>query len=190
MEITPIESLDSLDMTPLNPSSSTQRVGALAPWYEDQEVCNAIFRSKEFLKFREKDYASPFSMQKQDDGSYLIESEHGSLRIYIEREQNPQGFCGRSSYTLRFEETITPSQAAYPKEQNVLAPWYNDSAICDLITQNEKFREFREKDYASSFTMRKEDDGSYTLESLHYRLRVEVQAKSDSYNLEFSLQGK
>ncbi|MEI8301627.1 MAG: hypothetical protein WCG10_08490 [Chlamydiota bacterium] len=96
------ESINSIDQNFSLGSIHTNRYQAIAPWYTEQEQCNQIFQSKEFAEFREKDYRSAFTLKKEEDGSYTLESDHYIMRVEIENCSSNKGFCGKSQYALHF----------------------------------------------------------------------------------------
>jgi hypothetical protein len=105
MELDPV-SMNFIDLNPSLTSLSNNRCGAIAPWYVEQELCDKIFQSREFAKFRENDCNSTFTLKKEEDGSYTLESDNYTMRVKIENLSADQGFCGPAKHNLHF--TITP----------------------------------------------------------------------------------
>ncbi len=103
MELDPV-SMNFIDLNPSFTTSQANRCGAIAPWYIEQEQCERILNSREFAAFREKDYSSTFTLKKEEDGSYTLESDHYTMRVEVENLSS-NGFCGRSTYNLHFKIT-------------------------------------------------------------------------------------
>ena len=74
----------------------------------------------------------------------------------------------------------TSLSSIHTDRYRAIAAWYTEQEQCNQIFQSKEFTEFREKDYASSFILRKEEDGSYTLESDNYIMRVEIENLSSN----------
>lgn len=104
MELDPV-SMNFIDLNPSLTPTQANRCGAIAPWYVEQEQCDRIFQSREFAEFREKDYASTFTLKKEEDGSYTLESDNYTMRVEVETLSSNKGFCGRSEYDLHFKIT-------------------------------------------------------------------------------------